>query len=107
MLGNLIYYVTALFKGNLHFCDRCGNLAKCYPFGKQLDNHYKYVKTYIDNDFEIPKLPISVFKWGDARLCFVCEFEVEEKLGVHQNCCDKIIQWREDGSGNTETDVQA
>ena len=99
MLSNLWYYIQVFFSGDLHFCDKCGDLAKCYPFGKELDNHYKLIES-VDKDFRIPKLSIEVFKWGDACLCISCDIEIGEKLRIHQNCCDKKgIQWKEGDDG--------
>jgi len=91
-----IFYVQTLFRGNLHFCDKCWKLTECFRYGDSLKGHYDYMKK-MDPEFE-PFVTNTRFK--DWMLCINCCVQIDKIEGTHKNCCDKMgVQWKAGDDG--------
>jgi hypothetical protein len=92
-LTALLFYARALWHGELHFCDKCGELTQCLMFGEQMELHWKAVGRV---NRITTTVPVEFLK---ARLCINCDGELAGHLNMHAQCCKPLTQqWHKDNN---------
>lgn len=84
------FYLSALFRGALGFCERCGSFTEVQALGTGYRQHFAYLKKNHGLQGEVPEELLGKITF--INLCINCDGEVTFAAGLHKHCCDKVFK---------------
>jgi hypothetical protein len=99
----IVFYVSALLRGELHFCEECGRYDQCFRYGEQIRRHWlgankrlaqAGLPQTVDPERFIPEFT------GNMLVCIDCSMYLDDKFRAHELCCKPLIEqvYRSHGS---------
>ena len=83
------FYLSALFRGALGFCESCGSFTEVQALGTGYRQHFAYLKKNHGLQGEVPEELLA--KISFVNLCINCDGEITFEAGLHKHCCDKVF----------------